>query len=451
MNLNIKDILALARGFLSNGSERTVKVKKNVLLMLLYKGGNILIGLLLVPMTINYVDSENYGIWLTLSSMVSWMNFFDIGLNNGLRNKLTEALAIKDYTIGKKYVSTTYAMLSLIFLPLMILLFIATPLIHWTSLLNLPLRYEDSLALALVILVVYFCLNTIFSTINVVMMADQQPADASLRTFIQQAAALLVIFVLTKTTTGSLINLCLALCICPLVIIVIFNFTLFRGKYYKVAPSINSVDFKVAPDLLKLGVQFFIIQIAAVIQYQMTNFLIMRYFGANSVTEYNIAYKYFSVITMIWGILTTPIWSAVTDAYTKQDYRWINKTIRKFFKLFILFSLGGIIMLLASPIVYHLWIGNKVTIAFLLSAAVLLYNIVVMFSNIFVLVLNGIGELKVQTYTCLVSPLLYLGIFFFCAKVLNFGVYSVIIAAILANFNGLILAPIQCRKFFKYK
>lgn len=175
----------------------------------------------------------------------------------------------------------------------------------------------------------------------------------------------------------------------------------------------------------------------------------MRYFGANSVTEYNIAYKYFSIVTMIWGILTTPIWSAVTDAYTKDDFGWINRTINKFFKLFLIFSLGGCVMLLASPLVFKIWIGDKVSIPFMLSVAVLIYCIVIMFSNIFVYVLNGIGKLKVQTYACTFSPILYLGVFFLCSKTFNLGVYSVIIAAILANFNGLFLAPIQCRKLLK--
>ena len=118
MKLYFRDIL----NYFTKGDDRTLKVKKNILLMLLYKGGSILISFLLVPLTINYVDSECYGIWLTLSSMIAWMSFFDIGLNNGLKNKLAEALAKNDFTLGQKYVSTTYAILALIFIPLMILL-----------------------------------------------------------------------------------------------------------------------------------------------------------------------------------------------------------------------------------------------------------------------------------------------------------------------------------------
>lgn len=451
MSLNSCNIFRPFRNLLLNGSERTVKAKRNVLLMLLYKGGNILIGLLLVPMTINYVDSENYGIWLTLSSMVAWMNFFDIGLNNGLKNKLAEALAINDYTLGKKYVSTTYAMLTLIFVPLMIILLFVVPFIDWPSLLNLSPKYGQSLVTALCILVAYFCLNTIFSTINVVMMANQQPADASLRNLIQQAASLAVIWILTLTTQGSLVKLCIALCVVPLMIVLLFNLTLFRGKYHLVAPSFKTIDFHVAPDLMKLGVQFFIIQIAGVIQWQMANFLIIRYFGAVSVTEYNIAYKYLSVLYMVWGIMLAPIWAATTDAMAKGEYTWMQHTINKFLKAFLLFTIIGILMVVISPWIYDIWIGDKVTIPLLLSVAVLIYNLAIMYGGIFVSILNGCGILKVQMLACIISPVIYLGIFFLCTKLFNVGIYSVVIASIIANFNGLLLAPIQCHHLLREK
>lgn len=75
---------------------------------------------------------------------------------------------------------------------------------------------------------------------------------------------------------------------------------------------------------MKLGIQFFIIQAAGIIQYQLINFLIIRYYGASEVTCYNISYKYFSVLTMVWTIIITPFWAAVSDAMVKNDYTWIK-------------------------------------------------------------------------------------------------------------------------------
>ena len=94
----------------------------------------------------------------------------------------------------------------------MAILLLVVPFIPWESLLNLSPKYGNSIVVAICILIVYFCLNFVLSTINVVMMADQQPADASLRSLIQQLVSLTIIYVLTLTTKGNLINLCLELC-----------------------------------------------------------------------------------------------------------------------------------------------------------------------------------------------------------------------------------------------
>ena len=429
------------------GHERSIRAKKNILAMLLIRGGNILIGFMLVPMTINYVDSERYGIWLALSSMVAWMQFFDIGINNGLKNRLTQAIAKDDMPMARKYVSTTYAILTMIFVPLMIVSLLLAPIVNWNDLLNITTN-EESLIVPVAIIVTYFCINFILSTINIVLLADQRPADSSFRQFVQQLLTLIIIYVLTLTTKGSLTNLCLGLCASPLIAIIIFNFTLFRGRYKHFAPSIQYVDFKIAPDLMKLGVQFFIIQIAGVIQYQMINFLIIRYYGAEEVTDYNIANKYFGVLAMIWGILTTPLWAAVTDAVARDDFQWIRDTMRKYQKVLLLFVLVGFGMLVVSPWIYDIWVGDAVEISFTLSLWVLLYNFAMMLGTIYVLILNGSGQLKIQTYASMISPVIFL-ISFALLKHNEVGVYSILISAIIANFNGLILAPYQCYSYLR--
>ena len=434
--------------FASRGGERSAKARRNVFWMLLIKGGSILAGLLLVPITLNYVDNETYGIWLTLSSMVAWFSFFDIGLNQGLRNRLAEAIAHEDPTLGKKYVSTTYALLTLIFIPLMALLLLITPHIDWGRLLNIKISDLQSFVTAVAIVISYFCLNFILSTINVVLLADQRPADAALRSLIQQLISILIIYVLTLTTKGNLVLLCLGLCAAPLLVVSLFNLTLFRGRYRGIAPRWKDVDFKTVPDLMKLGVQFFIIQIAAIIQFQMANFLIIRYFGAEEVTEYNIAYKYFGILMMVWGILTAPLWTAVTDAVAKNDIAWVRNSMKKYLKLFAHLSIIGPFMLLISQPIYHLWIGEKVSISFGISFWMLLYNLVYMFGTLFVDVLNGAGELKVQTIASLFSPIVFLILSYLFYKQ-DFGVPSIIIASILSNFNGFLLAPLQCKKLFR--
>ena len=76
-----------------------------------------------VPLLLNYLDAERYGVWLTLTSIVGWFTFFDAGLGNGLRNNLTEAFAKGNMIQAKEYISTTYAIIGLIFFSVLILFF----------------------------------------------------------------------------------------------------------------------------------------------------------------------------------------------------------------------------------------------------------------------------------------------------------------------------------------
>lgn len=436
------------RAFFNEGNDRSVRARRNAAAMLLLKGGNVLVGLLLVPLTLTYVDSDTYGIWIALSSMVAWMSLFDIGLNNGLRNKLAEALAAGDKPLGRRYVSTTYALMSMIFIPLMAALVLASGYIDWSGLLRLPQAQAGGIAAAACVIIVYFCLNFILSTVNMVILAEQRPAWSSLISLIQQLTSLTVIFIMTRITQGNLIRLCLGLCASPLIIIAFSSLVLYLGRYRDIAPSFRHVDFSLTGSLLSLGAQFFIIQIASVIQFQMLNFLIIRYHGASDVTSYNIAYRYFSVALMLWGILVTPLWTATTDAFARNDVSWVRESLRGYQKLLVLAFAGLGLLLLFSPVAYRFLSNGTVTVPFATTVWVMVYMAVLMAANLYVNIVNGSGHLKVQTISSMISPFVFIGM---CALSVHLGtgVHGIVIAAIISNFNGYLLAPLQCRNMLR--
>jgi O-antigen/teichoic acid export membrane protein len=71
----LKSKFIVISGLITKGYERSVKAKKNILSSLIMRGCSIAISLVLVPLTINYVNPSRYGIWLTLSSIVAWFSF----------------------------------------------------------------------------------------------------------------------------------------------------------------------------------------------------------------------------------------------------------------------------------------------------------------------------------------------------------------------------------------
>jgi len=119
--------LLLIKNFFTQGNERSINAKKNIVFIAMLKGFSIAISLFLVPVTIHYVNPTRYGIWLTLSSIVGWFNFFDIGLGNGLRNKFAEAVASGKTELARTYVSTTYAILIIIIAIVLFIFFCINP------------------------------------------------------------------------------------------------------------------------------------------------------------------------------------------------------------------------------------------------------------------------------------------------------------------------------------
>lgn len=411
------------------------------------KVGSIGCSLVLVPMTIDFVNATQYGIWLTISSVVMWMQFFDVGFSNGLRNKLAEALAQGDTTRAQSYVSTTYAMLSAIFGTLMLVLL---ALIWWlpvTPLFNLDVSYEPSLKQAASILVIYFCISFVTRTLNFVLMAKQRSAMSSLMDFIGQVGVLAVVWCLKGQVEGSLPILALALSVPPLAVWLILSLWIYGSKYRDIRPRLRCVHLSDVNVLLNLGVKFFVIGIAFIIQFQSSTFLIARLFSVEQVTTYNIAYKYFNVLYMVSFLLIEPLWSAITDAWTRGDREWIAHAIRKYTLITAALSVGGIVMLILSPWVYDIWLNRHIQepldIPFDLSMWVLLYNIVLMLGQVYCTFVNGIGALRIQFCTSLISPLVFVGAALLLTQVFGMGVSSILIASIIANFNGLILAPLQ--------
>lgn len=444
--------LRLGLGFLSEGQERTVLIKKNIVYLILMQGLGVMISFLLVPITIDYVNTDVYGIWLTISSMVAWISLFDIGINNGLRNKLAESLANKDYLKARNYISTTYLLLSFIFIPLFILFVFVNNYIHWPSILNCSDNLADELSKVVIVVFGYFCFRFIFSTINIIFLADQKPAMSTFVGLIGQVSSLVIIYLLTKFSDGSLLNLSFGLCIVPLLILFLMNIIIFSKKYYYLRPSIKLYGHKYAKDIFGLGLKFFVIQVAGIIQFQSSNFIIIRMFGADEVTIFNIAYKYFSVIPMIMGIVITPLWSAVTNAYFNNDNNWIISSVRKYQYLAILLFFIGLLMLAFSNQFYRLWLGNtNIQIPFEVSFWMLLLTFTSALGSIYVGVLNGISALRVQFISTLISPFIFVLSCFIFIEYFKMGVPGIILSSIIGNFNGIFLAPLQYYKVFLKK
>lgn len=429
---------------ITKGHERSVNAKKNILASVFIRGFSILISLFLVPLTIHYINPTQYGIWVTLSSIIGWLGFFDIGFGNGLRNKFAESVAMGKHKLARVYVSTTYAILSIIIAVVLILFFIINPFLNWSKILNTPAGMTGELSVLALIVFVFFCIQFVLQLITTVLTANQQPAKASLFNLIGSLFSLLIIYVLTKTTSGNLLYLAAVFGFAPILVLGISSIWFYTHSYKQYAPSLKFVKFKFARNLMSLGIKFFVLQISYVIIYQTSNIIIAQLFGPAQVTPYNIAFKYFSIIPMGFGIIMLPFWSAFTEAWIKKDIEWIKSTIKKLKLIWILLSIVSLIMLVFSNFMYRMWVGKGIPVPILMSAIMAAYVIVNAWSSIYSQFLNGVGKIKLQLYSGVFSALFNIPLSIYLGKLM--GISGVVLSSLILVLISAIWSPVQYRK-----
>ena len=200
---------------------------------------------------------------------------------------------------------------------------------------------------------------------------------------------------------------------------------------------------------MTLGIKFFLLQIAGIVLYQTSNIIIAQLFGAAEVTPYNIAYKYFGVIPMIMGIIMLPFWSAYTEAWIKKDIVWIKKSLKNLKLIWAALSVLTLIMLLFSNFVYRIWVGDEIIIPFAVSLVLAIYVIMLAWTNIYSLFLNGAGKIKLQLYLSLFSMLINIPMAIYLGK--KMGIAGIVLSTVILCSINMIIEPIQTYKLINQK
>lgn len=316
--------------------------------------------------------------------------------------------------------------------------------INWYNVLNVDNDSVPDISKIINYSFLFFCLNFILKFIGNVYQAKQLPAINYLIAFAGHLLSLVLIYILTKTIEGSLFWVAIVYSASPPLVYLICYPITFKKLYPYLSPSLRYFKKALLRDLLSLSIVFFILQIMGIVLFSLSNIVISNMFGPDQVTPYNIAYRYFSVVSMLFSLFLAPIWSASTDAYVRGELEWIKNCIKKLSKAMLILLAVIVVMVAVSPIVYRLWIGGEVEISFQLSLLMGIYMFILMWSLSFSSVLNGLGILYMQMFNIIGMSIFFYPVCLFLGN--KYGVVGIVIAMCTLNIPGAILNTIQLYK-----
>lgn len=425
------------RAMPTNINNRSNMIYKNIIVSFFVKGWSAIVVLLMVPLTLKMLGAYSNGVWLTISGILIWIDFMDIGLGNGLRNTLAKYVAIGDNEKARMAVSSTFFILTIIIIPLLLLCCALIHLLDIYNLLGISRNLVPNLSSILTIAVVMTSITFILKAIGNLYMGLQLPAISNLIMCLGQTLSLVITLTAYYIGCRSLTYVVFINTLSPLIIWTAFYPYTFFYRYPQFRPSFRYINKQISYILCSQGIKFFVLQIFSVVLFASVNIIISKLFSPSEVTPYQIVYRYFSLILVIFNIISIPFWNATTDAYYRDDMIWIKNSSRKLDAVVVTSFFVLLVMVLLSGFIYSIWIGYEVTIPIELSIAMAAYIFVLIVSLRYSYILNGVNALRIQLIFTIFATVVFVPLSWYAGNTFR-NVSSIVWVMCIINIPGML-------------
>lgn len=400
---------------------------------------SMIISYIYVPIALNYLGIEKYGIWSTILTVLSWISYFDIGIGNGLRNRLTESINKQDHE-SQKLISSAYAFISIIIIIVIIVFTGIAFFLDWEKIFGIC-QINENLSWIVILSSLFVAVNFILSICKNVLYALQKAAYVSIMELMIQLINLGGILIASQFTKGNLFIMTFLYGSSMIIVNAVTNVIVYsRNK--KLCPKFRYIDIHSGRQITNLGLQFFIIQISALILFTTDNLIISHLYGAANVTPYATANKLFNVIIGIYSALLAPIWSAVTQAKVKQQYIEIRKLLKKLQLLMIPFLVCTVVLMVIFRPVMALWLGQKLYYSTPLIFFAGMYCLLSNWCNTYANVANGLELMKTSMTTAAIQAIINIPLSLILAEGFEMKSAGVLAGTVLSMGIAAVILPI---------
>ena len=375
------------------------------------------------------------------------MSYFDIGIGNGLRNRLTESI-VKKRNDGKKLISSAYAFIAVIMIGFIIVFSFVAIFIDWNSVLGVKKGIDENLRLIVTLAVIFVSLNFILSLCKNVLYAYQEAGFVSMMEMATQILNLVGVLFFSMFTQASLFVMT-AVYGCSMILVNIAASIILYGKHHDLIPSFNAIDFLTGKDLTSLGIKFFVVQICALVLFTTDSLIISMIYGASDVTPYSTVNKLFTAVSSVYTALLAPVWSAVTKAKAEGSYDWLNKTIKKLNILMLPFFIGSVCLAFVFQPISDWWLRKELVYSAGLIPLGCLYAILTIWCNTYSYIANGLELMNMSMITAAVQAIVNIPLSLFFAISLNMKSAGVLAGTVGSMAISAIVQPIAIKRCIK--
>jgi len=397
---------------------------------------SIVTSLLSVPMAMNYMGVEGYGLWMAVSSLIMFLGVADGGIANGVINVIARLSASSAYVEMRGVVSSAFFLLLLISIACFLLFLSVALFVPWNEILGVSdsIPSSDVLVMVLIVAGVFFA-NFSLGLVAKVQRAMQEGHLEHLWAGVGSLLSLLFMFMAIQINAGLLWVVASFLCGTS-VAFVLSNIAYFFYMKKKIRPTISLLKLKYVKEVAGVGFLFFILQLSSAVGFESDNILIANILGASAVAEYAVTMKLFLFIPLMVSFALMPLWSAYGEAFANGDVAWVKVTFLKSIKmaLFVCIPLA-ILMALMGDVIINYWVGDSIRPSMGLIIGAALWAVLMTLGNALAMFLNAMNIIKIQVIVSISMAIInvLLSIFLVHRVGVEGAVFGSIISTLICN------------------
>ena len=411
-------------------------IKSNIVLAMTSKIFGLIASFLMIPILLKSLGIEQYGIWVTLSSVAAWLMLFDFGLGNSFKNTVATSDSNK---IQKEY---SLAFSLYFYVSLMLSLFLILFLLLNTQ----QSLDKKSIFLLYLPLCVIFPLRLFGFGIQGLRLVGINSVLETLRIIIWLLFAIYYVYFIEGQQLYILSLIFVLASIVPQLI----QFIIFKSKCgFSLSPKLITPAAIIKESSFKLGIRFFVIQLSSLVSFNLGNILIYNNFGASHVALYDIFNKVFVAALSVFNMSIAVMWPEISKAFAEKNIVKCNKLYQTLLLIAFCFCIGLFIVTLNFDILLSLlMVDTLLVLDTNLLWVIMALTCLQAVTYCGAVVLNAINKLKLQIYLAFASILLIYPLFKFLVH-FDFGIVAYPLATIVLVLISTVLCNVTSLRILK--
>ena len=335
-----------------------------------------------LPLAVHYLGVERYGVWITVTTTVTWISILDLGIADTLIGCIARASDFEERQRANEQVANALFLTVSIAIIGSYLTWVSRNLLPWDHLLEVTNRKAQQDTASTLLCGVFVIFIGLPSNLFYKILAGYQEL---------QINNMIYVVIAFSSLSGLLLGMHFGLSM-PLLFLATVGMNswipllglvwlLYMYKPWLV-PQRRSLSLAGMRNLLTSGSSFLIINISGIIAFGSDNLVIGHFLSSSQVTPYAVTWRLAGYAGILQSLLFPALWPAFAKAFHTGDMLWVRRALAWSIGCSFAVNVCMLILLLSmGKVIIGKWAGSGAVPTFSLLLAVGCWNVIAGFMS----------------------------------------------------------------------